>query len=55
MLNIFNLLTPNIDILKQESIKLLREESAISNSVLESDFLYGENEVIENIINILNR
>tara|TARA_Y100000768_G_scaffold112411_1_gene82822 strand:- start:23417 stop:24454 length:1038 start_codon:yes stop_codon:yes gene_type:complete len=55
MLKIFNLLTPNIKILKQESQKLLHKESEISNSVLKSNLLYGENEVVENIVNILSR
>tara|TARA_Y100000590_G_scaffold441079_1_gene567276 strand:+ start:689 stop:1726 length:1038 start_codon:yes stop_codon:yes gene_type:complete len=55
MLNIFNLLTPDLKILEKESHKLLNGSSAILNSVLTSKLLYGEKEVINNIVNILEK
>ena len=55
MLNIFNLLTPNINILKEESNKLLSGNSDISKSVKSSELLYGENEVVKNIKNLIEK
>ena len=55
MLNIFNLLTPNINTLKEESNKLLSGNSDISESVKSSELLYGENEVVKNIKNLLEK
>ena len=55
MLNIFNLLIPDFKILEKESNKLLNGSSSISSSVLTSKYLYGENEVINNIVNELEK
>ena len=54
MLNIFNILTPTTETLKGEAVKLINGESPlVDNTVQNSNLLYGEEEVIENIVNAI--
>ena len=54
MLNIFNILTPTNETLKSEAVKLINGESPLVDKVQNSNLLYGEEEVIENIVNAIN-
>ena len=54
MLNIFNILTPTTETLKGEAVKLINGDSPLANTVQNSNLLYGEEEVIENIVNAIN-
>lgn len=55
MLNIFNILTPTTETLKGEAVKLINGESPLANTVQNSNLLYGEEEVIEKIVNAIDR
>ena len=54
MLNIFNILTPTTETLKGEAVKLINDESPLADTVQNSNLLYGEEEVIENIVNAID-
>lgn len=54
MLNIFNILTPTTETLKGEAVKLINGDSPLANTVQNSNLLYGEEEVIENIVNVID-
>ena len=54
MLNIFNILTPTTETLKGEAVKLINDESPLAHTVQNSNLLYGEEEVIENIVNVID-
>ena len=54
MLNIFNILTPTTETLKSEAVKLINGESPLADTVQNSNLLYGEGEVIENIVNAID-
>lgn len=55
MLNIFNILTPTTETLKGEAVKLINGDSPLANTVQNSNLLYGEEEVIEKIVNAIYR
>lgn len=55
MLNIFNILTPTTETLKGEAVKLINGDSPLANTVQNSNLLYGEEEVIEKIVNAIDR
>jgi len=54
MLNKFNLLVPTPKELISESSKLINNKSELLVSIENSNLLYGEDEVITKIVNIIN-
>ena len=55
MLNVFNLLTYEISSLLENAKEIIANKSVLQKKVLQSDFLYGKDEVIDNYLTLINR
>ena len=55
ILNVFNLLTYEISSLLENAKEIIANKSVLQKKVLQSDFLYGKDEVIDNYLNLINR
>lgn len=53
MLNIFNLLTYEISDILTNASSIIEDNSTLQEKVLNSSYLYGENEVINNFVNFI--
>jgi len=55
MLNVFNILTPSVEEVLSESKKLENYSSSLLKSVESRDYLYGKDEVVDNMIQIIKK